>query len=334
MKKSSLHTTVSTILSCVIGAGFVSGKEIAIFFENSIWGAILFALALTLALITLSNFCNKNNVTSIVDFSQKTFGKGGYVYLWFVSLAMFFVVVALFSTTKDCITSLVGCNTKLPLYQGVIAVLCFFVAKVGKHAIEKTTKILLPICLIFIVLAHVFTTKSVVTTSQFNVKGSLIYCFFNFVPLTCLLSKNKATKPSVVVAVVTLGAVVLLQIVTTSANSQANLPTLVAVSSSKLLTIFGIVAILVSAITGILLCSMPVWEFLDHLLCDTSTCIGVTFALAVALSNFGFGKIVELCYPLIATLGFATLVGVVTKGLKLMKIKRRMGKVTLAHPEK
>ena len=317
MKNSSVYTTTCLLLSCVVGAGFVGGNEIRKFFGGSVIAVIVFATLLLCALLFTCKFCKKYNLSSIVDLSQKVYKRASFVYLWVVSMCLFCTVIALYSTTANCLETLFGYKTNLPLYQMVTAVICFVLARLGKRCIEFASKLLLPVCLTFVVCAYIFRqhANGWATTTTVLLDGGITYGLYNLVAMLSVVARHKPKKVSIWATIVCIAILVCLQISTICGQNGA-LPALDALSNNKFLFSWGLLAIYLSGVSSILLCSLPVWDFLQEVICDKTTTIGASTCLAVALSNFGFDKIATICYPIIALVGLITLISVAIYQIK------------------
>ncbi len=307
MKKSDVYTTICLVLSSVIGAGFVGGNELERYFGTSVYGVIIFAVMLFVALISLTSFCKKHHINSLELLAKKLFRQGATLYLSVVSLCLFGVIIALFSTTSSCLSTVFGKSYTLPIYQIATGIIIFPLVKIGKNALEIVSKILLPICLIFIVSAHLYTQKRGLDSNAPNIDSSLIYSFFNLVPLMSVFAKNKPSNAALGIAVALLAVVAALHLTSICGISGASVPILTAVASNKALWTVGAICIYLSGACSILLCSIPVCKFLQAFSLDKETATATCLTLAVSLSNFGFEKTVEFCYPIIALVGVISL---------------------------
>ena len=294
------------------------------FFGGSVIAVIIFAILLLCALLFLRYFCIENNVDDIVDLSKKLFGRGSLTFLWMVSLCLFCIVIALFSTTADCLELLFGSNTNLPIYQCLTAVICCAISCAGKNTIEMVARILLPICIVFVICANLFGNSAHNLNSDTKLTSGAVYALYSFVPAISIVSKNKPAKSTILLSTIILAVLCCIQLATTNGHN-GMIPTLQAVEGNKFLYTWGVAAIYLSGLTSLLLCSMPVWAFLGQIIDDRATVIGSTTILAVALSNFGFGAVATICYPMIALVGLATLIALLLQlNKKRTKKKARL----------
>ena len=322
MKKRSLVASISTTLSCVVGAAFVGGNEIVRYFGGSIIAAVFFCALLLCSLLIVVTFCQRKGVTSIVELSKKLYKRESIAFLWVVSLCLFCVVIALYSTTSTCLSTLLNLHTNLPIFSVATAIICFFVAKIGKRAVEKIATVMLPVSVAFLVAAHLHGSCQVDVNLVASWGGSITYCGYNVVPMLGVIAGGKQNKGTIAVAVALLALLCCMQVATTT--SQAGLlPTLAAVADSKLLFAWGVTSVYLSGLTSILLCSMPVWEFLEQIVCDRVVVVASTTILAAALSNFGFDKIASICYPIIALVGVISLIAMMFDSAKSKLIGER-----------
>ena len=175
MKKQSIYTTICLVLSSVVGAGFVGGKEVEKYFQGNVWGVIVFSAMLLFALACLVLLCKSYNIDSINSLSKLLFGRLSLAYLWATSLALLCIVIALFGTANDCFKAVFDVKTNYPVGQLATALICFPLVKHGKKAIEKAAKFLLPICVVFIICAWISKGKTTITSTGFSLLNITIY---------------------------------------------------------------------------------------------------------------------------------------------------------------
>ncbi|MBQ7373418.1 MAG: hypothetical protein IJW64_02495 [Clostridia bacterium] len=315
-----LYSLISafTIVGGVIGAGFITGKEIFVFFSQDF---SLSGLYLTFVLFTLSIYLV---MTFQFDkISSKAIGV-------FISIANIFIAGCMCSAISAVYSRLFFGLKNVEIFTIFTAILVFLVSTGGMGAIGKFNLFLIPLVIVVIVALGLKSTACVfvnLTPKTFSgVINPIIYVAFNVV-LSFTVIKNSGEKLSppfkmlcscVTALVLSLSIFVISLAIKNSSKSQVMPFTELFIKDVKLsiivdiITLFAILTTYVSAL----------YTSYDFGGCKLN--LGVKtliFLFSISISNLGFSKIVDTVYPIIGTVGF-TLLLVICLLSKIFQVKR------------
>lgn len=181
----------SILVGTVIGAGFITGKEIAVFFGRFLpfgyfgiflFGLIFFLVTYGVCLIGLEYGTDKYD-----DFSKLVFGKLHYFSKVIVFLFMFCLFSAMISCGGDLINELWGTN--IFFSKGIIALIIYLILFFNKRGVVYVNTVLTPL-IIFGCIYIGSKGRTGLIENSFSVNGILsvfVYVSYNVITLICVL---------------------------------------------------------------------------------------------------------------------------------------------------
>ena len=193
------------LLGTFIGAGFVSGREIARYFSiygiYSYFGIVISIISLALLMIFFFSLSHKVNGFS--GFINVYFGKCNKVVSWLFSISLI-----IFSGTMMAGCGEISTNIHINNYAIILLtiILCFVVVMKSTRGLSLFNLILLPLLLVFLI-SVTFSKNIFVYDIHFQgafLFDSIFYVFINIVTLGIFIIEigNKYTKKECVLSVV------------------------------------------------------------------------------------------------------------------------------------
>ena len=303
---------ILAILGTIMGSGFVSGKEIIVFFSRfGIW-SFLGIFCAFFCLFFLINFILNNCLSAMEKLSKSKFAYFINIILCVIfSSAMFGGIINLLNFRNNLINFVIFC---------VILLILFIIFKKGAKFLDKLNLIFVPVLIILFVCLLFSKLQKPYLNFSFSLSGisvfySLLYCLLNtsngaviIAQIGDRLSKKQKTRVAFVSALV-LSIVLLIANIVVLANPScihSVMPLLslfeggggvimqILVLIGCMTTLFSLVYSSSSSIRG--LCKNEVLNFL------------VSIVLPALVSLIGFDEIIEHLYPLASILGGALLI--------------------------
>lgn len=311
------------LLGAIIGAGFSSGKEIAVFFSGAgNLSFIIIILTMFFLYFILKNMMilgQSVNSKNIKDFNKILFKKTFKFFDYFILIGLFIFITAMVAGLNS-IGELIFKNINFPILTIISIFFSFFIVNIGYDAIKKVNYVLMPIVLIFLIILSISSiflnnVETVISINKIDIIKYLFlgifYISYNIVFSSSLIFENskKFTKKHIkinsIVLTTILGVlIVLINFALLKLNVfdfSSDLPMLkIAFNLNNVVGyLFGFVlwfSVLTSLISSLymLINAFKLNKFL-------SSCIFLT--LAFIISFFGFNYIVNLFYPLQGLIG-------------------------------
>lgn len=172
------------LLGTFIGAGFVSGREIARYFSifgvYSYWG--IFIAIILLASLMLFFFALSHKVKGFGGFINDYFGKLGTVVSWLFSISLIIFSGTMMAGCGEVSTN-IHINNSFIIFLTIL--LCFIVVMKSTRGLSFFNLILLPILMVFLIYVT-FQNKIFVSNETFKISfifDSIFYVFINIVTL-------------------------------------------------------------------------------------------------------------------------------------------------------
>ncbi len=321
--KNILNVTF-IIIGVILGAGFASGKEIYIFFNQygklGIIGIIISFTFLGAIIYQVIKITNKYEINNYEELLEKIGTKNSIIkaIINIFLLMSFYIMIAGFSAYVEQ-------EIKLPKIVGslLIIILCYLIFTKNINGIIKANTILVPILIIFIIIFGIknininYEIKNTIENEN-NIKfiiSAILYASYNsitLVPMIVTIRKlvktNKQNK--IIFLILTIITILLALIIYNLLLkididiNKIELPTIYIANKSGTIYkyIYGII-ILVSIFTtaisdgyGFLQNNAKnnkQYKILNILMCISS----------IFISNIGFSKLLNILYPLFGVLG-------------------------------
>jgi uncharacterized membrane protein YkvI len=305
--------TIFTVIGSVIGAGFISGRELVRFFGGEAYPPFLLLEGFLFFVYIFFLLSAGKKYGGFTSFCRTVFGKGERVVQIVFCFCSFVVVAAM----------LAGINALEESYQPFIAVLtavgCFFLAKKGVGGVGVLNLLLVPCILIYIAVGlGVEGEFLLVAETQSSGMGGMfvwIYVAMNiFLSSSVVMDqgaklngKGQITYVAALSALMIGGciALVLAAIGAKDGAKDHTMPLLYVLKEGKLFPLvsyFGIVTTLISSY-------YPLHIFFQGKHKDAARLF--TLAAASVCSLFGLKEIVEYAYPVMGVLGIVFLTVVI-----------------------
>lgn len=292
----------ATLLGAVIGAGFVGGKEIVLFFDGSITGILQFAVVFALCCcISVKRIADTHSHTlpQLLKNTTPDFTR------WLFSASYLVVLTTMLCGANDCFTMLTEIN--LPIGAVIVSLVCVAVMRKEK-GMEIFNCIAVPLIVVFLIVALMSLPETPPIHTQSTVTQTpIVYALFNYAMClsvlgSCTPSKNKFV-PTLLCTVVIALLIGALAMRIDDVTAIQPLPLLYLLKDNTVLYSFGIVAMCLAIVTSVLanLCSLT--AELTAITKDRSFSLMAILSFCSILSVGGYDTIVKYCYPFIALLG-------------------------------
>lgn len=313
-----------------LGAGFVSGKEIASYFsvfgKYSILGIITVGVLLFFLLMFFINLTRK--VGSFREFVSVYFGKYSGIIEFLFSFAMIIFIGAMVSGNY-IIADYFKINKVLLL---VITLLIVYLLVIGKsNSISKVNTIIMPI--VVVVLLYVTITDKMAILRDNSMFKSFVfganYGLINIVPMGVFLldlGKGKELTKKEIIAISFLVAITVSILLFVYNNAiilngleYSSMPILVLVKEGnwfiKLLT--GM-SIYIGMLTTLVSCVFVLTNYINSFIKGYKRSTMLSLVIGLITSFFGFDIIVNYIYTFIGIIGLIVVVVVIKKeGLRI-----------------
>lgn len=309
MRKSFFCSIITsfTVVGSVVGAGFISGKEILEFF------AFDFSI-LSMYFCFICFF-----VCGYLVMSIRSYDVGVKVVGVVVSIASIIISGCMISALDEVFTKLFCLSKKVKLFSVLSAIFIFFTSLNGVSGVEKFNIIFIPIVVVSVIILTISKTEILhINTIPNSVKGGImpiIYVGFNLL-LSFSVIKNSGVRLTPLFKLIScfIFSIILTALIFLIANLLCGkdfigampFPSLF-IENKKLLIFIDIITLF--AIFSTLFSSL--YTAIDF----GGICLKFKYKLlillfALSVSEIGFSKIVEYIYPILGILGFL-LIGII-----------------------
>ncbi len=311
---------VCLILGCFLGAGFVSGREVASYFSR--FGNVSYVACIIAGflffILTYFFFKVSNRVRSTNEFISCYFKKGkGLVELLF-AVCILIITGTMIAGTYSLADSL-GYNQFLIV--GITMLLAFFVVKRNVRGLEWVNVILVPILMSVLLFAMKDGGMRCDNGAIINgiVSGSS-YVFINIVSLGLLIIEigHKYSKREKFLISLICSVVIVLLLIVINFSILSNgliddvMPILVLSSRNSVLYITMQISMYLGLFTTLISNIFLLSNFISKYISSQTCSIIVSLMLSVFISCFGFNNLVGYIYLFIAGVG----VFIVVSGFK------------------
>lgn len=313
-------SAIFTITSCVVGAGFVSGKELIMLLgsTNAIASSIIFALLYGMAIYAIMNYCNRHNIHSSIQWSQNIAGKY-YKYLNALMLICYFTMtVTMLATINETMCYVLNISSNLPIYSLAVAIAVAIFVCHGNKGLQLLCTVSVPIIILVIILCSATNTDNMslwqIIPNTTQIAG---YVVFNSVLSIGVLAPMSHTAHRGRVAIST--AIILAILIATILIVMDHYPTnsynipLLSLSTSGYDMALYTICILLSATVSVASNSYIVSSHLEQYTHHKYISVIIVLSLSLLLSMFGLDMILPAIYPIITSIGILMLVLIVAK---------------------
>lgn len=290
-----------TVVGSVIGAGFITGKEICEFFGKDF----------SLSGVYLAFICFSFTIYFLMSF------KGGFlidkIIGVFVSIANVVISACMISALEKVFFSLFGNLENIKIFTILSTILLFIISLNGVGAIEKFNSVFTPLIIVVVIILSLYKTQDysspVSPQSLLGTFNPIIYVGFNVV-LSSGVIKNggeKLSPPSKIISsIITsliLCALIYLISCATKSTKSSEMPFVnLFIENEKLLIIVDIITLfaIFTTLASSFYTSVDFGGIKIPFACKI-----VIFLSCLCIAKIGFSSIVEILYPLIGAFGYA-----------------------------
>lgn len=316
------------ILGCFLGAGFVSGREIACYFSAfGKYSYIGIILASVLMFFLIYMFFRLSKTTNTFDsFVCRYFGKSGVVINWLFALCLFILTSSMFAGSLAIAETI---NVSKIIFALITAVACYFVVIGNIKIIEKISIILVPIIIAVMIWICGFKNFRFDDGDFFlSILSSSNYVFMNIVTLGLFILETGQTytkKQSIFVALACSIIICVLLILCNNAViyfdlTQMSMPVLTMSTKKAFLSwIITAITIWIGLFTTIISCVFVLGNFLNKYIKNYKLTIFFILLATLACSNFGFAFLVGYVYWIIGFVGIVLVAKVIIQEKKTQR---------------
>ncbi|MCM1043651.1 MAG: hypothetical protein NC350_05585 [Corallococcus sp.] len=312
-----LFQSICVVLGCVIGAGFVGGKELLLYFgSEKILSPIIFSVIICGCLCLTSIFCGKFGADSTESMIAALYGKQAFAIHLLLATCYFIVTSTMLAGANDCLAYIFETNRALPIFSFATAVISGIILRGGIEKIGKVNSIAMPFVIIFILVLFSVTPKVSTFAGAPQAISAVSYGMFNFVMSLGVFVATMSHKPLkyqisiCIISCALIGLLAILQLCTFSASPFINvpIPALLAAKGNLPMTICATLAIYLATLTSVLSNAYPVIDLVNTVTLDKDLSVMITLFAALALSMLGFDTIIKYFYPFISVIGAITVI--------------------------
>ncbi len=311
------------IIGTVIGAGFLSGKEIVQFFYGSdmfltsVAVFILFFIGL-IFLLSASKYLN-----------SKLYSITRYLIL----MGNLVILSGMLSAVETLFNQVINWNLNFPIYSIITLLFSNIVMFKGTKGLEKVNLFLVPLIILILILCIFQSTKStIVTTGTIQPFSIFAYVGMNlFLAIPVLNGLGQRKSKSVLITSAAISSLILASLIffvlscLNGADNNtlfASLPIMNLLNSNKILKIFYSIILYFGIITTLLSAHYPLYNYFED---DNYGVIGRIFISIIAflLSRVGFYNIVAFIYPVIGVIGALIIIIFAFQSISFLNTQRQ-----------
>lgn len=323
----NILTAVCLILGSFLGAGFVSGKEVACYFSQhgsvSCWSCVLCGLLFFLLIMFF--FGISSNVKNTSEFVSVYFKKSSKLVEWLFAICILIFTGSMLAGTSALASSLEYNQT---LIMSITVVLAFFVVINNVKGLCNVNIILVPVLILVLVITISGGEYTPVYSNHIvqAITSGGVYVFINIVTLGLLIIEigNKySKKEKLIISIISTVVITALLIgvnysIITNDLSDNIMPNLFLSSRNSTLYIIMQIGIYVGLFTTLISNVFLLSGFVKKYIKSNTLSVLISLFLGLLISLCGFDNIVGFIYIFISFVGF----GVVVIGLCKNKTKR------------
>ena len=313
---------VCLILGCFLGAGFVSGREIACYFSqygNFAYISIVIAVGLFFTLVMFFFMLSKDTC-SVGNFSKSYFGK----FSGFANFMLMLSVLIVSSSMLAGTLSLAEClNINKYVFVTITIVLTYFIVIGNVKMMSKINSIVVPVLIAIVAIVSTINIgQGEVCVNAFqSIFSGINYMFINIVSLGMFLLEigcRYTRKEKVLISIISSVIVGVLLVLATTAISSNNMvseimPMLKLAECNKVLFFVTQISIYFGLFTTLISNVFLLGNYVNSHVGNYKLSVAISIALSYILSLCGFDIIVGFVYSIIGVFGIALVISVCIK---------------------
>lgn len=313
---------VCMLLGCFLGAGFISGREIASYFSKfgnqSIWGVVIATILLFIFTLFFLILSNKTN--SFDKFSRYYFGKCDKVANIFMAICVLIISSSMFAGTISLAETF---NVNKFLFVIITFILSFLIVKGNINSLSRLNIIIMPLILIVVIVAT--NTSELARTFDSSVILSIAsgsnYIFINIVSLGLFLLEigyKYTRKEKLLIALISSIIIAVMLFLINNAILCENyiydvFPNLSMSINNPLLYVLMQISIFFGLFTTLISNVFILSNYINKLIKNYQVSILLSLTSSLLLSFFGFATIVGYIYWFIGLVGVIMIFSVLIK---------------------
>ena len=298
-----------SVVGAVIGAGFITGGEIAVFF--------------------LCDFSLSGVYSAFIFFAAMIFAVGddyNKVLSFTICFADIVVLGCMFSAVDELSTTIFGLSEKLKIFKIILAILTFFISNRGIKVLSKVSAVISPLVILSLVLVVSRGTVTPVAVMPAGLIGAfmpLTYAAANYLliyPVTVKACDKLGVKSKLLVALLS-SAIIFCLVFFVGANlsgvSEITKMPLLTIAEKTPFSVLFKICCFCAVFTASVSSSYSAYSaFGDNDRLKFLACL-----TALALSEAGFSAVIGYLYPLLGAVG--AIVGAVNFSRIIFPPRRR-----------
>lgn len=296
-------STCANVVGCVLGIGFLTGKELVVFFagKNPLFVSLCFFVVF-FCLVFLFLFLGRQYGTNDISVVNKSiFGKCGIVFDFVFMATCFLSVCAMLAGSQALWTMLADNNFPFSVFVAFVCGvgLCF-----GVKTVKRFNLVFVPVVVLLLFVTLISSCKGQVVFKHDFVGFAKVvqYCCFNCM-LGCamLLSCGKGLGfwqrlSSAFASCVVLSLLVFV-VLSSVGQVEGDMPVLIVAKNNGWLIAYAVV-VCFGIFSSLCSCGYAVVSWGQKRCGDKTVAVAGTFICAYVVSLFGFGKILSFTLPL------------------------------------
>lgn len=315
------------LIGTIIGAGFASGREIYTFFcvygINGLWGILLSNSVIGLVIYLTFKSVLDNNIRTYSEFTKLLVGSNKVLNYTINNIMNIFLLIS-FVVMVSGFGAYFNQEFGIPVILGsiIIAILTFFTFFKNIDGIVKINTLLIPILIFLVVLLgfreNIFsfslTTLPSISSFSWIFKG-ILYASYNsillipiIINLQSLISRKKQVKYviAITLAIMIVLSLIIYILLTLNIQKLKNIEIPIVFIANKFGLIYkylyGFVILIAIFTTAV----SQGYSFLNNISKNKKQYFIYSVLIcsfSITFSNVGFGKLLDVLYPLLGVLG-------------------------------
>ena len=295
-----IFCAVLTVVGCVVGIGFSSGKELAIFFDglNPVFVSLCFFVLFFVATLLFFALGKNTGAYDLFDLNQKLFGKWSFAFDFVFVVTCFLSCAVMLAGAQNLWVQTFDNNFCFSLF---VALFCAMSLYFGFDKVKRVGIVFVLVIVLMLALVCVTGRGGVLKTSidVGGLFGVAKYVCYNCVLGGCVFlncAKTLCKRQLVAVSAISSGVLSLLIFLILSAIHGGEMPMLLVAKNSGLYIPF-VIAVFCGLLCALTSCSLTVVNWVYNKSRDKGFSVAVVYMCAYLLSMFGFGKILSVVLP-------------------------------------
>lgn len=311
-----VFSTTAVIVGSFVGAGFASGRETLLFFRGcgAAWASVIFSILLFGVLSLLLHLCRETNARDVADYTERIAGRRiGKVYAVIFCINYFCTVTAMLAGAQSVLSAMFRVRAGFPWLALLTACVTYAIVIGGMKGLKGVNLLAVPLIIAFLVSLAVLPPAG---DGNHGIAATSAQSFW-YISMNCMIlcgvligpAKTLSFAEGEAVAALSSGVLgVLIYFVLRVAGqvdlSVAEMPLLWLAEQTGVSDVrFGQVAVFLAIFTTLLSGAYPLQKACVRISADSRFRLAVILLAALIFSTLGFGRIIDVAYPLTGVVG-------------------------------